>query len=350
MENTVIPNTLRRLLFIFGVLLTISLLASGANVYMTLAAPQRSVTVPNVVGLEGRLADSSGNPLANGDYQVTFSLYSQASGGTALWSEVQTVTTQSGLYSVQLGATTALQPSHFNGARWLGVKVGTGDELTPRVSIGAVPFALNAQEAVHAEQADQAAEATHAAEADQAAQAQGLQGRNVSTSAPTDGQALVWNAAGSVWFPSTLPTPQAAQYPRRAFGFHGNDLIVTGGALTRVHNASQDFSHYAYQNPAANGNTFTTSIMLRAGTYTLSVLGITANNKGKIDWYVDDVLQISGQDWYSSSATYNVVKSGSITVVGDGYHILKGVVNGKNASSSAYQMWLTEWWIAPTSD
>ena len=354
MENNTIPTTLRRLLIIFGVLLIVSLLASGANVYMTLAAPQRAVTVPSTVGFEGRLADSSGQPLADGTYPATFTLYSQETGGVSspcdspcIWTEGQTVATHSGFYSVQLGATTALQPSYFDGPRWLGVTVN-GNEMSPRIPISSVPFALNAQEAAHAEEADLAAEASHAADADQADSALGLQSRSVSANAPTDGQVLTWNASTSQWLPGTLLTPIPAQYPRRAFGFHRNDIIVQGNAFTCTMSASQIFNHYCYQNTPANGDTFTSSFMLQAGTYTLSAIGVTGIARGKIDWYVDDVPQISGQDWYASATAYNVLKSDSITVAGDGYHVLKGIVNGKTGTN--YQILLTEWWIAPISD
>ena len=58
------------------------------------------------------------------------------------------------------------------------------------------------------------------------------------------------------------------------------------------------------------------------------------SNRGKIDWYIDGVLAVSGQDWYVGSLIYNVVKTASVTVSGSGLHTVKGVTNGKNASSS----------------
>ncbi len=74
---------------------------------------------------------------------------------------------------------------------------------------------------------------------------------------------------------------------------------------------------------------------LAAGAYTLNALGITSTDSGKIDWYIDNVLAVSGQDWYSAALTYNVVKTAAVTVVGNGQHTLKGVVNGKNAAPSS---------------
>lgn len=142
----------------------------------------------------------------------------------------------------------------------------------------------------------------------------------------------------------------SADFPKRATMWHNESLVTAGNGITQTLNTSQPYNVLYYQNTAANGDTFTQSFMMRAGTFTLYVLGVTSNDRGKIDWYVDDVLQISGQDWYSASATFNVTKSGSITVVGDGLHVLKGVVNGKSGSSSNYYISPTKMWIVPAAD
>lgn len=142
----------------------------------------------------------------------------------------------------------------------------------------------------------------------------------------------------------------SADFPKRASMWHDESIVTAGNAITATLSASQRYGVLYYQNAPANGDTFTQSFMMRDGTYTLAVLGVTANDRGKIDWYVDDVLQITGQDWYSSGATYNITKTGSITVVGDGLHVLKGVVNGKSGSSSNYYISPTKMWIIPSAD
>jgi hypothetical protein len=79
--------------------------------------------------------------------------------------------------------------------------------------------------------------------------------------------------------------------------------------------------------------------MLDATTYDVYVLGLTASSRGKLDWSLDGgAAFISGQDWYSSNLTYNVTKNGTLTVAAAGRHLLRATVNGKNASSSAYNM------------
>lgn len=41
--------------------------------------------VPRLLTYQGMLSDSLGNPLDDGDYSLTFSIYDAAEGGTQLW-------------------------------------------------------------------------------------------------------------------------------------------------------------------------------------------------------------------------------------------------------------------------
>lgn len=147
-------------------------------------------------------------------------------------------------------------------------------------------------------------------------------------------------------------TASIATLPKRATMWHDAALVTVGNALARTNNASQNYAHYVFQSTAANGDTFTHGCWLKAGTYTMSMLGVTATSAGIIDWYIDTVIiaALTGQDWYVASPAFNVIKTGSVTVVGDGYHVIKGVVNSKNASSSAYNIFLTKYWLAQASD
>ena len=74
----------------------------------------------------GFLATSSGSPV-NGTVNLTFSIYSVASGGTALWSETHSgVSVSRGVFSVILGQTTPITAQVLDGDRWLGIRVGSG--------------------------------------------------------------------------------------------------------------------------------------------------------------------------------------------------------------------------------
>src|SRR5688500_15384720 len=113
METSTAPQPVRRLLILSVVFLVISVVVAGFNAYVTIAAPLRSPYVPCVVGFDGQLANSAGQPVAHGNFQNTFMLYSQASGGNALCNELQTVEVTNGLYSVQLGSVNDLNPTDF---------------------------------------------------------------------------------------------------------------------------------------------------------------------------------------------------------------------------------------------
>jgi len=81
---------------------------------------------------------------------MIFRLYDAASGGVPLWEEQWTgsngVAVSDGLFNVMLGSLTAIPENVItgNGTLWLGITVGTDDEMTPRVQLGSVPFAVQA--------------------------------------------------------------------------------------------------------------------------------------------------------------------------------------------------------------
>lgn len=111
---------------------------------------QTSLAVAGInrtINFQGKLVN---NPTATNvtdtSYTVVFTIYDRASGGTALWSETQTVTTADGIFRVALGSQTAF-PANFNfnwDGLYLGMKVNADDEMTPRIQLAAVPYAFNA--------------------------------------------------------------------------------------------------------------------------------------------------------------------------------------------------------------
>src|SRR5690242_14212559 len=145
---TQFPRAIRTFFVSSVVLLILSVILSASNVTAALSAPLASrVTVPNEVGLEGFLTDGSGQPMADDDYDLTFSVYSVAIGGSAIYSETQTISTVDGLYTAMIGSVEPLPTNLFDGDRWIGVTVESDPELTPRTQVGSVPFALNAEHA-----------------------------------------------------------------------------------------------------------------------------------------------------------------------------------------------------------
>ncbi|RME28829.1 MAG: hypothetical protein D6800_03465, partial [Candidatus Zixiibacteriota bacterium] len=96
---------------------------------------------------------------------MTFTLYDAATGGTALWTDTQSVDVQNGSYAVELGSTpNPLSASIFSGGQvWLEITVGTGTPMTPRQKLNSVPYAF---EAVNAQTAATATTVTGTASGD----------------------------------------------------------------------------------------------------------------------------------------------------------------------------------------
>ena len=130
--------------------------------------------------------------LANGSFDFQFSLYSASTGGTQIGSTntLSGVTVSQGFFTVQLD----FGASAFDGnARWLEISVrpagsGTYTTLSPRQEVAPAPYSIFS--------GDTAA----------------LQSYPVDTTAPTSGQALVWN--GSAWAPASVSSS--------AWGLTGN--------------------------------------------------------------------------------------------------------------------------------
>ncbi len=51
-----------------------------------------AITIPRMLSYQGKLTDTLGNPVPDGNYQLTFRLYTQETGGTPFWTEAQTLT------------------------------------------------------------------------------------------------------------------------------------------------------------------------------------------------------------------------------------------------------------------
>jgi hypothetical protein len=128
----------------------LSLLLSLAPVTDAQTTAETASALPRLVRFGGSVKDINGNPLA-GVVGITFALYSEQTGGAALWLETQNVTADSsGHYVALLGSTKpdGLPTDLFTTeqARWVGVQV-SGQAEQPRVLLLSVPYALKAADA-----------------------------------------------------------------------------------------------------------------------------------------------------------------------------------------------------------
>ena len=71
-------------------------------VLLALPSPT-AAAVPLQVPLQGALRDNAGAPVSEGTFEMTFTLYRDAEGTDAAWSETRTVDVQGGLFRAMLG-------------------------------------------------------------------------------------------------------------------------------------------------------------------------------------------------------------------------------------------------------
>ncbi len=104
----------------------------------TPAEDEPGAAMDDVIPIQGRLTDASGNPL-NGNYNITARIYDVASGGTVRCWDTDTVAVTNGLFTMNVDS---CAPGNINGDQlYLGISVGTDAEMTPRQPIFASPYA-----------------------------------------------------------------------------------------------------------------------------------------------------------------------------------------------------------------
>ena len=110
----------------------------GASAFA--AAP----TVPSTYTQQGRILDSTGAPVTK-KVAITFTLYNDPKASAAanvLWTETQNITPDDGYFSAQLGDVTPIPAGKFDGSvLYIGIQVGSDDEMVPREEITSVPYA-----------------------------------------------------------------------------------------------------------------------------------------------------------------------------------------------------------------
>jgi len=102
--------------------------------------------IPQLINYQGRLTNSSGQPLDT-TVQMIFSFYTDSTGGTPLWADtIPNAEVVEGLFTSQASGT----PGHgfwgwgiVGDSCYLGIKVGNDPEITPRTRLTSAPFAFH---------------------------------------------------------------------------------------------------------------------------------------------------------------------------------------------------------------
>lgn len=100
------------------------------------------------LSIQGSVQNSSGAALPDGQYELIFNIYDVATGGQAIWTEIQPkVDIIGGLYSSILGLITPLSAArsafNFTKPYYLGVTLRGKPEITPRAELSASAYSLS---------------------------------------------------------------------------------------------------------------------------------------------------------------------------------------------------------------
>ena len=100
------------------------------------------------LSIQGSIQNSSGVALPDGQYELIFNIYDVATGGQAVWTEIQPqVEIIGGLYSSILGLITPLTASstafNFTKPYYLGVTLKGKQEISPRAELSASAYSLS---------------------------------------------------------------------------------------------------------------------------------------------------------------------------------------------------------------
>ncbi|MEM7133256.1 MAG: H-type lectin domain-containing protein [Chloroflexota bacterium] len=114
-----------------------------------LSVPRVANSSTSTIPYQGRLADSTGSPL-NETTNIVFRLYNASDDGEVLWEEQWAdengIQVRDGLFHVLLGSINPIEQTLIssNSTLYLGITVGTDNEMSPRMQLGSVPFAIQA--------------------------------------------------------------------------------------------------------------------------------------------------------------------------------------------------------------
>lgn len=114
--------------------------------------------ISQYINYQGKLADDTGTPVADGLYNMEFKLHNDPNAGSTVWTETRTgankVQVTNGLFSVLLGDVTTISDVNFNQPLYLSINIGGTStiswdgEMTPRRALSSVPSAFVADTAL----------------------------------------------------------------------------------------------------------------------------------------------------------------------------------------------------------
>lgn len=137
--------------WVLGVILILALSPLLGTVYTYTRAGESTrvyAATASTLNFQARLLGTTGALVSDGSYSIQFKLYDAASGGANEWTEMQTVTVKNGYLSAYLGTVVPFPGGiDWSQEKWLTMNVNGDGEMTPRIKLTAVPYALRAGQA-----------------------------------------------------------------------------------------------------------------------------------------------------------------------------------------------------------
>ena len=152
-----------------GIILLFAVLAAAHFLVISPVLAQTPAATTRTINFSARLKSADGTVAPDGSYNVRFRLYTASQTGTAIWSETHydengaasgedyRVQVKNGYLNAKLGSHVPFDTAmDWNGTLWLTMEVGGrvqtsqvttmpwDGEMTPRIELNAVPYAMNA--------------------------------------------------------------------------------------------------------------------------------------------------------------------------------------------------------------
>jgi hypothetical protein len=140
---------------------------------------QLSSQVPQELSFQSLMKNADGTSLSDGEYSFTFRIYNSESGGSAIWSETQTLQATNGYISAVLGLSSTLNLS-FEEQYWIGISIEGESELTPRIALTSSPYSFVAKTVEDG----------------------AITVEKINQMGAVEGEALIWN--GTAWEPQNV--------------------------------------------------------------------------------------------------------------------------------------------------
>lgn len=139
-------------------------------------------------------------------------------------------------------------------------------------------------------------------------------------------------------------------WEERAEMWHDQSTAIAGGAILPQVNTGQAYNMIASPNLPAQNDEWTNSVVLEAGTYSMRMLSLKTLSSGILTVYLDNVLILTVDLYNAVNLDNQITTVASVTVVGTGRHVIRGVVATKNAASAGYEASITKIWFRRASD